>query len=89
MDMIYPKEDSKIYIPVDLDGNRQKTVFKIAHRIAGIKVYWYLDEKFAGTTSDFHHLALSPEQGKHILTIVDQNGEYLIRHFEILDKTKK
>jgi penicillin-binding protein 1C len=89
MDMIYPKEDSKIYIPIDLDGERQKTVFKVAHRTAGIKVYWYLDEKFIGSTSDFHHKALAPEQGKHTLTIVDQNGEYLVRHFEILDKTKK
>ena len=89
MDMIYPKEDSKIYIPIDLDGKRQKTVFKVAHRTTSIKVYWYLDEKFIGSTTDFHQMAIAPEQGKHNITIVDQNGEYLVRRFEILDKTKK
>jgi penicillin-binding protein 1C len=89
MDMIYPRDESKLYIPVDLDGKRGKVVFRVAHRIPGTKIYWYVDDKFMGTTVDFHQMGLSPASGPHILTLTDQNGETLTRNFEIIDTKKK
>jgi penicillin-binding protein 1C len=89
MDMIYPREESKIYIPVELDGTRGKVIFKVAHRIPKTKIYWYVDDKFIGTTTDFHQMGLSPEAGPHVLTLTDQNGETQRQKFEIIDKQKK
>ena len=89
LEMIYPKDNSCIYIPVDLNGVREKVVFKAAHRITGLKVYWYLDGSFIGITSDFHQMGLSPPAGKHKLALVDQKGESIDVHFEIIDKKKK
>ncbi len=86
MDIIYPKNNSIIYIPVDLDGKPGSTVFKVAHRNAETNVYWHLDGQFIGTTSRVHQMALTPTQGKHLLTLVDQNGENLTIRFEILSK---
>jgi penicillin-binding protein 1C len=84
MDLIYPKNNSKIYIPVDLDGKPGSTVFKVAHRNSGILVYWHLDDQFAGTTVQVHQMAFSPEQGRHRLTLVDQNGESVRIVFEVI-----
>ena len=84
MDIIYPKNNSKIYIPVDLDGKPGSTVFKVAHRNAAALVYWHLDDQYIGTTAQVHQMALSPGRGKHRLTLVDQYGESLTIGFEVI-----
>ncbi len=86
MDIIYPKNNSKIYIPVDLDGKPGSAVFRVAHRNTETMVYWHLDEHFTGTTTQIHQMALSPVQGMHKLTLVDQNGERLQIVFEVISK---
>ncbi|HEV8084645.1 MAG TPA: penicillin-binding protein 1C [Chitinophagaceae bacterium] len=86
MELIYPLQDAKIYVPLEIDGSRGKTVFTAAHRKRGSKIFWHLDDEFIGTTINFHEMALSPAPGKHLLTIVDENGESVSREFEILEK---
>jgi penicillin-binding protein 1C len=86
MDLIYPKNNSKIYIPVELDGKPGSAVFRLAHRDAGAMVYWHLDDRFTGTTSQVHQKALAPAQGMHRLTLVDQNGETMTIKFEVISE---
>jgi penicillin-binding protein 1C len=86
MDMIYPRPNSRIYVPVDLDGKPGGTVFRLAHRNPQHLVYWHLDDRFLGTTVQTHQMALSPEKGIHHLTLVDENGETLFFRFEIMTK---
>ncbi|MEI6683994.1 MAG: penicillin-binding protein 1C [Bacteroidota bacterium] len=86
MEIIYPKNGSKIYIPVDLDGKTGSTVFKVAHRNMAIRVYWHLDGQFIGTTLQVHQMALSPARGMHRLTLVDENGESVKIGFEVISK---
>jgi penicillin-binding protein 1C len=47
-----------------------------------------LDDEYIGTTINFHQMAFSPAPGKHLLTIVDENGESVSKDFEILAKEK-
>ena len=54
----------------------------------GSKIFWHLDDEYIGTTINFHQMAFSPAPGKHLLTIVDENGESISREFEILEKEK-
>ncbi|MCX6232232.1 MAG: penicillin-binding protein 1C [Bacteroidetes bacterium] len=89
MEMIYPANNSKIYIPVDLGGKPGSTVFKLAHRNPQNLVYWHLDGVFIGSTTQFHQIALAPEAGMHRLTLVDQKGEVLCVNFEIMNKRKE
>ncbi|MFH0896182.1 MAG: penicillin-binding protein 1C [Bacteroidota bacterium] len=86
MDLIYPKDLSKIYIPVELDGTPGKVVFQVAHRNEDAVIYWHLDNQFLGATTGFHQMGLQPEKGEHVLILVDTDGEQLIRKFEILGK---
>lgn len=86
MEMIYPKNNSSMYIPVDLGGKPGSAVFKVAHRNPAQMIYWHLDDKFMGTTTTIHQMALSPVRGNHRLTLIDQNGEALTIKFEIFTK---
>ncbi|WP_293783507.1 penicillin-binding protein 1C [uncultured Pedobacter sp.] len=88
MEVIYPKNNAIVYIPLELDGSRGKIVINAAHRNPGIKIYWHIDNEYVSTTTNFHQLAISPPPGKHTLTLVDENGERLVQTFTILDKEK-
>jgi penicillin-binding protein 1C len=88
LDVIYPEEEARIYIPKEVTGERGRTIFTATHRNAESKLFWHLDNNFAGTTQKFHQLAFNPAPGKHVLTVVDESGESVTRHFEILEKEK-
>ncbi|MCZ4243559.1 penicillin-binding protein 1C [Pedobacter punctiformis] len=89
MELIYPKNGASVYIPLELDGSRGKIVLNAAHRNAGSKIYWHIDNEYVATTTNYHQLAVSPPAGKHTLTLVDENGERLVQVFTVLDKDKK
>ena len=89
MEMIYPRHNSILYIPVELDGKPGSTVFRAAHRDATATVYWHLDEQFAGSTRQNHQLALAPGKGVHRLTLTDQNGESITIGFEVISEIRK
>lgn len=88
MELIYPRPNAKIYVPVELDGTRGQTVFRATHRHSGTRIFWHLDNVFAGVTTDFHQMPMRPAAGRHTLTIVDDEGEQVQLTFEILDKEK-
>ncbi len=86
MELIYPYYDTKIYIPIGLDGKIGKTIFEAAHRDKDIKIFWFIDENPVGITQNMHQIELNPPVGLHTLTIVDENGEKIVRTFEIIGK---
>ncbi|KIA95780.1 penicillin-binding protein [Pedobacter kyungheensis] len=88
MELIYPKNNATVYIPLELDGTRGKIVLNAAHRNPHAKIYWHLDNEYITTTTNFHQLAINPPPGKHTLTLVDESGERLVQVFTVLDKEK-
>ncbi len=86
MELIYPKLATKIYVPIEIDGNPGKTIFEVAHRNSSAIIYWHLDEEYIGQTKNFHQMALNPPVGKHVLSLVDENGGRLMQNFEIIGK---
>lgn len=88
MELIYPLQNAKIYVPLEIDGQRGKTVFRAASRRPGSKIFWHLDDEYIGTTTNFHQLAFSPAPGKHVLTLVNEQGESVSTQFEILETPK-
>ena len=88
MELIYPKDGSKVYIPLEADGSRGRMVCTAAHRQPGIKIFWHLDDRYIGETLDYHQFAINPSAGKHKLTLVDGNGARLQIWFDVLDKGK-
>ncbi len=86
--IIYPKSKSKIYVPVKLDGTLSKTVFEASHRDNTIKIYWHLDDQYLGETTRIHQMELVPEEGKHVLTLMDELGNEKSRTFEVIVKSE-
>ncbi len=88
IELIYPKNNAKVYIPTEIDGKRGKTVFNAALRNTKNKLFWSLDDNFVATTTDFHSLELSPKPGLHTITLTDNDGNRLVQVFTVLDKSK-
>jgi len=85
MQFIYPKENTQIFIPKDMDGEKSRTVFEVAHRNMGKTLHWHIDDKYIGSTTDFHNLEVLPEIGKHLLILVDEDGERAEISFEVVN----
>jgi penicillin-binding protein 1C len=86
MEIVYPRNEFKIYIPVDENGNRSRCIFKAAHKNVNAALFWYIDGQFVGSTEKFHQLSLLPAKGKHELSITDNFGETVKCSFELIDK---
>jgi len=86
MEIIYPKDGAKIYVPLEADGSRGRVIFNAAHRQSGVKIFWHLDDQYVGETKDFHQIALNPPPGSHQLTLVDANGNTVRTGFVVLAK---
>ena len=85
MQFIYPKMNTQIFIPKDIDGEKSRTVFEVAHRNPAKTLHWHFDEEYIGSTTDFHSLEVLPELGKHLLVLVDEDGERAEIGFEVVE----
>jgi penicillin-binding protein 1C len=86
MELIYPTEVLKIFIPKEIDGTPGNTVFEMAHRNSDAVIYWHIDNIYIGSTKGIHQISIAPVVGRHLLTVVDNNGRTLTRWFEVVDK---
>jgi penicillin-binding protein 1C len=84
MDLIYPKNNARIFLPKDFNNEQQSTVFKAVHYNPNAVIYWHIDDKFIGKTQGKHQLDIYANPGKHILTLIDNQGEIIKRNFEIV-----
>jgi penicillin-binding protein 1C len=84
--VLYPKPNSKIYVPIEIDGNMGKVVFEATHKNSNTKIYWHLDNEYIGETKEIHQLSLNPSVDKHKLLLVDENGISVAVKFEIVGK---
>ncbi|WP_232526594.1 penicillin-binding protein 1C [Marinilabilia rubra] len=86
LDFIYPNPGATIMQPVDLDGEKQKLVFKVVHANPEAKIYWHLDNSYLGQTQNPHEIELDPDEGLHRITVVDEDGNRLIRRFRVVEE---
>lgn len=81
MKIIYPKKISKIHIPVNLKGELEKVSFEATHRDKNGIIFWHIDNNFIGSTETMHQINVQPSAGKHILKLVDSNGNVFEQKF--------
>ncbi len=84
MELLYPRKDTKIYIPVELNAERGATVFEAVHRNKSAIVYWHLDQEYLGSTQEFHKMEIRAKAGDHTILLVDDHGERLEQNFQVL-----
>jgi len=86
MEFIYPKNNTRVYIPVQLDGTQGSVVFEAAHTSNHSTIHWHLDDHYIDSTRDKHKLVLSPEPGEHVLTLVDDDGNTIQCRFKVINQ---
>lgn len=88
MEFIYPYPNSRLKIARQLDGEPGPIIAELAVRHSSGKIFWHLDDHYLGETTDIHQMRLFPEEGKHILTVVNEQGERCSVRFSIMGKKK-
>ncbi len=86
MQMVYPEAGTMVYVPHELGGERGRLICSAIHRKPGVEIFWHLDEEYLGATRDMHQMAILPQRGRHVLSLVDSDGERISVPFEALDK---
>jgi len=86
MELRYPQQPTRIFIPLAIDGQRSRAVFTVAHRQANTTIHWHLDQQYLGSTNQFHSMELDPAPGHHRLILVDEKGNRLEREFEVVPR---
>ena len=81
---IYPSSGSTLELPRQLSGEIEGAVFRAAHHNPAARIWWHLDGSYIGETQLIHEMRLSPAPGKHVLTIVDENGETAAVAFTVI-----
>jgi penicillin-binding protein 1C len=84
--IIYPKPNSKIYVPIEIDGSKGRTVFEATHKNTSAKIFWHLDDEYIGETKEIHQIALNPPVGKHKLLLIDESGINVSLKFEVVER---
>lgn len=84
MDFIYPKENGKVYLTKNFNGEIQPFIIKVAHSDQKAKLFWYLNDKFLGTTQTFHEMSVEAKTGKYYITVTDEAGNEISRRIEIV-----
>jgi penicillin-binding protein 1C len=84
MEFLYPNLSTRLYIPIDFNTQRGRTVFEAVHRDSNATLRWHLDNQYVGETRVFHQQALDMSAGPHVITVIDAAGHRLSRRFEVL-----
>lgn len=84
--LIYPSENTRIFLPDDLSGKKQSVIFKAHHQDKSQKLFWHLNGKYLGETSEFHSMEIETAPGHYLLYLSDATGNGIYRKFEILER---
>lgn len=88
MELIYPRNFTRVYVPTELDGSPGSAIFEVAHRSPDARVFWHLDDQYLGETIHKHQMGLNPTKGNHKLHLVDDQGRELKLAFEVISDRK-
>jgi penicillin-binding protein 1C len=88
IEFIYPQNHAKIYIPLEIDGQRGEFIARAAHQQARARIYWHLDDQYMGETTSIHQMAFQLAPGNYKLTLIDDWGQQISQYITILEQTK-
>ncbi len=83
--IIYPDHNSKMIGTVDLDGFSKGIIFEATHPDPSATLFWHVDNQYLGETKGNHSIQYIPEEGQHLLTVLDELGNQKKINFTILE----
>jgi len=85
LQIVYPKNNSKILIPKLLNGELGKIVLESVVSNQQSILFWHIDDAFIGQTTSIHQLSINLPIGKHQLTVIDNNANERSILFEVIN----
>ncbi|MEG2556071.1 MAG: transglycosylase domain-containing protein [Odoribacter sp.] len=86
MEMIYPQRGTRVFIPRDFGGKPGRAIFEAVHRSPTAEIYWHVDHQYLGTTRSMHQMEIYLKEGRHLLTLMDGEGNTLQQSFSVVGK---
>ena len=86
IDVLFPMEREKIFIPKKLAGQKSEVIIEAITRKGNTRIFWHLNGEYLGETSDLHTRALSLAPGDYKLWLEDEQGHNYQRQFTILQQ---
>jgi penicillin-binding protein 1C len=83
--IIYPEHNSKMIGTLDLDGISKGIIFEASHPDNSATLFWHVDNQYLGETQGNHSIKYVPEEGQHLLTVLDELGNQKKILFTILE----
>jgi len=74
IEIVYPVNGIKIFVPRDLDGAYEQVVLSARHQRSDARLFWFLDSNFLGETTLNHQFTIDLAPGAHVLTVQDDEG---------------
>ena len=86
IEIIYPTNQSVVYIPKDFGGIKQKLSIQIANRNQDSKIFWYLDGEYVRTNEEINSISLDISKGTHKIYVTDEFGNDAQVSFKVISK---
>jgi len=86
MEVIYPRQHTRIFLPTDLNGEKMEAVFEAVHTDDKAIIHWHLNEQYLGSTKGKHQKPFAPGPGHYVLTLVDNYGERVLKSFDVIEE---
>lgn len=74
LELVYPVDGIKIFVPRDFDGEHERIVFSAKHQRPSEHLFWYLNGSLIGETVEHHELSVELDEGSYRLTVQDEEG---------------
>ncbi|WP_421764268.1 penicillin-binding protein 1C [Ekhidna sp.] len=87
IEIIYPNANSRVFIPLTLDGEKGRIVLEASHQNVSSTLFWSIGEEFYGKTSSDHQLEVFLSKGMHVLRLTDEKGNERRVTFEVISES--
>jgi penicillin-binding protein 1C len=85
IDILYPTPHAKVYLPKNMDDQKEQLIVKATTAYQDTKLFWHIDDEYLGTTTGEHSLQMKSEIGEHKLSITDEMGNKVVRRFWVVN----
>jgi len=72
--ILYPPENANVFLPKDFSGEYEPMIARVSSLYADREIFWYLDNDYLGSSIKKPTMPIVMYQGKHILTVIDSEG---------------
>ena len=88
IDFIYPQNKKRVFLPINLTGEKNKVVIQAVHRNTNAVLFWFIDGNYFGKTQNYHTIGLLLKKGTHKITAEDKFGNKKTINIEIFEKNR-